>query len=113
MHFGGLPTRGMSMGRSAFVPGAGRFAGVPFGGWRFAVSRFNNPFFFRNRFFFHSRFFPFRHRFFRNNFFFAGAPFAAGLGWPYYYEGCWQQVWTGYGCQWVNVCSAYSYGYGY
>jgi hypothetical protein len=97
MRFGGMPARGMFMGRSAFFPGAGRFA-APFAGRRLAVNRFNNPFFF------HNRFFPFRHRFFRNHFFFAGVPFGVG-----YYGGCWRQVWTGYGYQWVNVC----YGYGY
>ena len=32
MHFGGMPSRGMVTGRSAFVPGAGRFAGAPFAG---------------------------------------------------------------------------------
>jgi hypothetical protein len=93
----------MIMGRSASVPGAGRFA-APFAGRSFAANRFN------------SRFFPFRHRFFRNNFFFAGVPFGVGWGWPYYgydygYGGCWQQVWTGYGYRWVNAC--YDYGYGY
>jgi len=88
----------MFMGRSAFVPGAGRFAAP------FAVNRLN------------SRFFPFRHRFFRNNFFFAGVPFGVGWDWPYNgydygYGGCWQQVWTGSGYQWVNACSNYGYGY--
>jgi hypothetical protein len=111
MHFAGMPARGMFMGRSAFIPGAGRFAGAPFTSRRFAVNGFNNPFFFRNRFFFHNRFFPFGHRFFHNNFIFVGAPFAVGLG--YGYGGCWQQVWTGYGYQWVNVCYNYGYGYGY
>jgi hypothetical protein len=97
----------MFMGRSAFIPGAGRFAAAPFAGRRLAVNRFNNPFFFRNRFFF-------RHRFFRNNFFFVGAPFGVGWGWPYYgydygYDGCWRQVWTGYGYQWINICYNYAY----
>ena len=27
MHFGGMPSRGIVTGQSAFVPGAGRFAG--------------------------------------------------------------------------------------
>jgi hypothetical protein len=101
MRFGAMPGRGMFMGRSAFIPGAGRFAAAPFAGRRLAVNRFNNPFFFRNRFFF-------RHRFFRDNFFFVGVPFGVGWGWPYY-SGCWRQVWTGYGYQWINVC--YDYGY--
>src|SRR5262245_36758619 len=73
----------MFMGRSAFIPGAGRFGHAPFAGRHFAANRFNNPVFSRNRFF-HNRFFPFRHRFFRNNFFFVGAPFAVGWDWPYY-----------------------------
>jgi hypothetical protein len=99
----------MFMGRSAFVPGTGRFA-APFAGQRFAVNRLNSRFFFRNRFF------PFRHRFVRNNLFFAGVPFGVGWDWPYYgydygYGGCWQQVWTGYGYQWINAC--YNNGYGY
>jgi hypothetical protein len=110
MHFGGMPSRGMVTGRSAFVPGAGRFAGAPFAGQRFFGSRFNN-FASRNHHFF------FRHHHFRN-FAFFGAPFAVGWGWPYYYDdasygGCWQQAWTGYGWQWVNVCNNYGYGYGY
>src|SRR5664279_2275060 len=46
MHFGGFPG-GMVTGRSAFVPGAGRFAGAPFVGQRFSGNRFNN-FAFRN-----------------------------------------------------------------
>jgi hypothetical protein len=29
MHFGGMPSRGMVTGRSAFVPGAGRFCWRP------------------------------------------------------------------------------------
>ena len=110
---GGAFRGGMVTGRSAFFPGAGRFAAAPFAGRRFAVNRFNNfafrhPFFFRNRFFFQHHPFFFHHHHFRN-FAFFGAPFAVGWGWPYYYDGCWQQVWTGYGYQWVNVC----YGYGY
>ena len=110
MHFGGTPSRGMVMGRSAFVPGAGRFAGVPFAGQRFGVNRFNNFAFRRNAFFFRNRFF-FRHHHHFRNFAFVGAGFGLGL-WPYYgYGGCWQQVWTGYGYQWVNVCNDYGYGY--
>jgi hypothetical protein len=105
MRFGAMPGRGIFMGRSAFIPGGGRFAAAPFAGRRLAVNRFNNPFFFRNRFFFHNRF---RHRFFRDNFFFVGVPFGVGWGWPYY-SGCWRQVWTGYGYQWINAC--YDYGY--
>src|SRR5438094_410199 len=49
-HFGGGFRGGMVTGRSAFVPGAGRFARAPFVGRRVAVNRFNN-FAFRNRFF--------------------------------------------------------------
>jgi hypothetical protein len=104
MHFGGGGFAGggfrggMVMGRSAFVPGAGRFAATPFAHQRFAVNR---SFAFRNRFFF-------RHNPHFRNFLFVGA-----LGWPYYsdygYSGCWQQVWTGYGWQWANLC--YDYGY--
>jgi len=106
MHFSGMASRGMIMGRSAFVPGAGRFAPSPFAGRRFAGDRSNNfalrdPFSLRNRFFFR------HHPRFRN---FA---LLAGLDWPYYYpyayDGCWQQVWTEYGGQWVDAC----YGYGY
>src|SRR5262245_16705542 len=65
MRFGAMPGRGMFMGRSAFIPGARRFAAPPFTGRRLAVNRFNNPFFnrFNNPFFFRNRFF-FRHRFF-------------------------------------------------
>jgi hypothetical protein len=100
MHFGGMPNRGMVTGRSAFVPGAGRFAG------RFGVNRFNNFAFRRNAFFF-------RHHHHFHNFAFVGAGLGLGL-WPYYgYGGCWQQVWTGYEYQWVNVCNDYGYGYGY
>jgi hypothetical protein len=92
---------GMVTGRSAFVPGTGRFAGAPFASQRFGANRFNN-FAFRNRFFI-------RHHHFRN-FAFFGVPFA--VGYAYGYGGCWRQVWTGYGWQWVNVCSDYgSYGY--
>ena len=92
-----MPSRGMVTGRSAFVPGAGRFAG------RFGVNRFNNFAFRRNAFFF-------RHHHHFRNFAFVGAGLGLGL-WPYYgYGGCWQQVWTG---QWVNVCNDYGYGYGY
>ncbi|HWX14678.1 MAG TPA: hypothetical protein VNY06_07490 [Methylocella sp.] len=113
-HFGGGGFRGgMVTGRSVFVPGAGRFAGAPFAGQRFAVNRFNN-FAFRNRFnnfAFRNRFF-FRHHHFRN-FAFFGAPFAVGWGWPYSYDygygECWRQVWTGYGYNWANLC--YNYGY--
>lgn len=93
---------GMVTGRSAFVPRAGRFAGAPFASQRFGVNKFNN-FAFRNRFFI-------RHHHFRN-FAFFGAPFA--VGYDYGYGGCWQQLWTGYGWQWVNICNGYGYGYGY
>jgi hypothetical protein len=122
----------MFMGRSAFVPGAGHFAHAPSADQHFFVNRadrddhfrqigrfdqddhfrhFNRDdrFFFRNGFFF-NRF---------NNFAFAGAPFTVGFvgldygygyGWPYYgYDGCWQQVWTDYGSQWVNVCDNNAY----
>jgi hypothetical protein len=106
MRFGGMP-RGVITGRSVFVPGGNRFVGAPFARQRFGFNRFNNFAFRRNAFFFRNRFF-FRHHHFRN-FAFFGAPFAVGWGWPYYYDGCWQQVWTGYGYQWGNVC----YGYGY
>ena len=102
MRFGGMPGRGMVMGRSALVPGAGRFATTPFAGRRFGVNRFNNFAFRRNAFFF-------RHHHHFRNFAFAGA----GLGLGYGYGGCWQQVWTGYGYQWVNVCNDYGDGYGY
>jgi hypothetical protein len=105
MHFGGGGFAGggfrggIVMGRSAFVPGAGRFAATPFAFQRFAVNQFNS-FAFRNRFFRHDNQF--------RNFLVVGA-----LGWPYYYgygyTGCWQQVWTGDGWQWANVC--YDYGY--
>jgi hypothetical protein len=111
MHFGGaMPFSGggfrggMVTGRSVFVPGAGRFAGAPFAGQRLGFNRFNNFAFQRNPFFFRNHHF--------RNFVFVGAPFAWGRGWPYYgygYNGCWQQVWTGYGYQWVNAC--YNYGY--
>jgi hypothetical protein len=88
MHFGGMPGRGMVTGRSAFVPGAGRFAGAPFAGQRFGVNRFNNFAFRRNAFFF-------RHHHHFRNFAFVGAGLGLGF-WPYYgYGGCWQQVWTG------------------
>ena len=63
----------------------------------------DNNFAFRNRFFI-------RHHHFRN-FAFFGAPFA--VGYDYGYGGCWQQLWTGYGWQWVNLCNGYGYGYGY
>jgi hypothetical protein len=106
MHFGGFPGGGfhggMVTGRSAFVPGAGRFAGASFAGQRFSGNRFNN-FAFQNRIFF-------RHNHFRN-FAFFGAPFA--VGYDYGYGGCWQQVWTNYGWQGVNLCNGYGYGYGY
>jgi hypothetical protein len=109
---------GMVTGRSVFVPGGNRFAAAPFAGQRFAVNRFNN-FGVRNRFnnfALRDRFF-FRHHHFRN-FAFFGAPFFGFGAWPYYYDyaangGCWRQVWTGYGLQWVNVCNDYGYGYGY
>jgi len=114
MHFGGAPAgsfHGMVTGRSAFVPGAGRFGGGSLGGQRFAGNRFNN---FRvNNFAFRHRFFSRHHQF--RDFAFLGAPFAVAWNWPYDYGygGCWQQVWSGYGWQWINVCTGYNYGYGY
>jgi hypothetical protein len=101
MHFGGGSFRGgMITGRSVFVPGGNRFVGAPFAGRRFVGNRFNNFAFRRNAFFF-------RHHHFRN-FAFVGGPFFYDNA-AYYGNYCWQQSWTPYGWQWVNVC--YSYGY--
>jgi hypothetical protein len=51
----------------------------------------------------------FHHRFFHHRFhrfaFFIGAPYYDYA----YYDGCWRQVWTRYGLQWVNVCGDYGY----
>ena len=95
MHFGGGGFRGgMVTGRSVFVPGGTRLAGVPFTGRRFAGGA-HNAFFFRH------------HPHFRN-FVFIGGPFLYDdVG--YYGDSCWQQVWAPYGWQWTNVC----FGYGF
>lgn len=109
-HFGG-------MGGGARFGGGPHFGGPRFGGGpgfarapfaahaatapRFSHSGFHNGF--HHRAFFHNRF---HHRF--RNFAFFGADF----GYAAYYDGCWRNVWTAYGPQWVNVCGDY-YGYGY
>ena len=52
----------------------------------------------------------FNHRFGHHHnrrFAFFGGPFYDDYG---YYDGCWRRIWTDYGPQWTNVCTAYGYG---
>jgi hypothetical protein len=128
MHFGGVGG-GMRFGGMGGGPRFGGMGGGPrfgafgggarFGGARFATARFAgapfaahaafaprfSSFAFRHNAFHHAFF---RHRFHRfNRFAFVGVPFAyASYG---YYDGCWRNVWTAYGPQWVNVCGDYWY----
>lgn len=53
--------------------------------------------------------FAFRHHHRFRNFAFVGAPFFDDYDYAAYGNGCWQQEWTGYSWQWINVCNDYGY----
>jgi hypothetical protein len=75
---------------------ASRFAGTRFAGAPFAHDGFGH----------FGHFGHFHHGFFHHR------RFAFFVGGPYYdygYDSCYQQVWTAYGLQWVNVCGGYGY----
>jgi hypothetical protein len=78
--------------------GGGHFGG--FGGAHFAGGFGHGGFAPRG-----SRF-AFRDGFHHRRFGFFGAPYGYA-----YYDGCWRQVWTAYGPQWINACGDYAYGY--
>ncbi len=88
--------RPMVAGRSIFTPGGNRFGSALAPGRAAFARRFHD--------------FDFRHHHHFRNFAFLGAPFEFGYGlYGYGYDGCWRQVWTAYGYQWVNVCYDYAY----
>jgi hypothetical protein len=104
MHGGGMGGMGRAMPVGAMGGGVRAATSPQFNGARFANARFANavisPRFSNFHHGFHHRFF--HHRF--NRFAFFGGPFVyAG------YDSCWNQVWTVYGPQWVNVCANYGY----
>jgi hypothetical protein len=105
MHFGGMPSSGMVTGRSAFVPGGSHSVGASPAGPHIFGNKFNHSNRFNNANRFDRDDFRHHHRF--RNFAFVGAPFFddfSGYG-----TECWQQEWTSYGLQWVNVCNGYGY----
>ncbi len=88
--------RPMFAGRSVFAPGGNRFGSALVPGRATLATRFHD--------------FRFRHHHHFRNFAFLGAPFGFGYGlYGYGYDGCWRQLWTAYGYQWVSVCYDYPY----